>query len=148
MNSFEKLRMWASEVPFLPKPNTGDPYWYFDEDQEICEAIYGESYLKDEMRHVQRNMYIVFDDIQFEYERRKVLKELDMFTCKDRCLIGHPSSERFSLQYSIRNKKIIPMRSYGFLESPYIFESHKKASEAIDYIGDERLLRYYFRLLI
>lgn len=91
------------------------------------------------------NAFLTEEDAEFARERLKVIAELKKYAkefsdeqWKDN------KTQKYYIVYRYNDDYIISILTYTSKCSVLYFESSKKAQEAIDAVGEERIKKYYF----
>jgi hypothetical protein len=122
----------------------GEPYWHLTEDEVYCDIEYATSI--DYSRYTLGNYFKTKEEAEFECERLKVVNELSEWVTPYRnkglyAFYPHMSDTAKRFKIDIAKTSIPPL---DFL----YFESEKIAKKAIKAEGEDRILKYYYRLNI
>lgn len=122
------------------EPENGEVYWCVNEDYETdCFTWCNDDFDDDQFNNF--NVFQTKDEAEFARERKKVMRELDLWAV-DEFLTGRTHC---GISYDINGEITTPLWLDCY--SPHIFESREVAKKAIDAIGEERLKKYYFRVV-
>lgn len=134
-----------------PKPKTvwdleeGDTYYYIDVYGDISDGRVGNDCYEDEIFAIG-NVFLTEEDAEFAVERLKVIAELKKYAKEfgNEDWIGCNVKKYYFYYNSLDNKLEISFNyktSYG---NQLLFESPKKAQEAIAAVGEDSIKKYYF----
>lgn len=144
LSRIEELEKELLELKELAKeeqefPQVEDDYWCVDDDAEVSEVVwYGDDY--DQVRFSIGNVFKTKEQAEFAVEKLKVETELRKFGrhFKDN------DNNYFMKIDSIYNTIIIYYDGCYQTQGVIYFESEKKAEEAIESVGEERIKKYIF----
>jgi len=124
-------------------PQKGDLYWYIGSNGSICNNFYTGIGI-DKRRLDFGNCFKTKEDTEFKLEQLKVLRELEQLADDDQPWNGR--HDHYYIYYDTEDNGIkISCDSYYIITS-YYFKSEKSALAAIDSIGKDRLMKYYFQV--
>ena len=146
----ERLRAKAEELQeqMPDKPNTiwdlkiedCEKYYCIDSDGAIVQHMFNESF--DEVNRSRGNAFLTREEAEFELERRKVEAIMRKYS--------RPFDEdeiNYYIEYSYPRKHINIDAFYEYdCGIPY-FESEEIAQKVIDEIGEDKLKKYWFRII-
>ena len=136
-----------------PKPKTvwdiklGCEYWYIDSLGSIksCRWLNSES---DNKRRNFCNMFLTYEEAEFEAERRKVEAELiKLGGTRDMMSLGDENVYKYFMVYDMCAKGIYTYYYYSTNHLGQIFFKTKGACQsAIQEIGEDRIKKYIFNV--
>ena len=134
----EKIKALKAEVQREDEfPQDGDEYWYIDDDGVVMEMEWrGIEY--DQGRLSIDNVFRTKEQAEFAAEKLKVEAELRKFSRP--FLWG---TENTAILFDGDNFKFDTRLAYIF-QGTFYFESDKKAQQAIDSVGEDRIKKYIF----
>lgn len=135
----------------------GCEYWYIDHvdcslNQVRCGSDYGHKDVRSNMLYSIGNYFKTKKDAEFELERLKVIKELkdwstdnnstDAYLLVPEVMVSH---DYRSYEYRV---EVVHSDHIGYINLTYsiCFDSRETAEDAIRAIGEERILKYYFKI--
>lgn len=122
------------------KPESGDIYWCVDERCEPSRFAWdNDSY--DNAQLDNFNIFQTEEEAEFQAERTKIMWELDLWAVDEVSL----SNEHYGI-FCDSNGEI---RTTLWLQEylPHVFKTREVAKQAIRYIGEDRLKKYYFKVV-
>lgn len=140
------------EVPVKPiedesKPQSGrvkygNAYWLINSFGSLCQTIEAHHKIDDD-RYKVGNYFAAKEEAEFAAERLKVINELEKFAVKK---VVHAGDEPYyGIVYDADNKSVRIVYKCLDIDS-ILFLSKADVEAAIDVIGEERLIKYYFRI--
>lgn len=134
-----------------PKPKSvwdlknGDVYYFLTSYGYVMKTVLVNTDADNEKLSIG-NAFLTEEDAEFAVERLKVIAELKRYAKEfgNEDWIGCNVKKYYFYYNSLDNKLEISFNyktSYG---NQLLFESPKKAQEAIDAVGEERIKKYYF----
>lgn len=131
-----------------PKPNIGDKYWFITASGDICYDFWSNG-VTDNLRYKIGNVYYSEAEAEFALEKQLVTQELKDFALvhNERKLKWKSGNIRYYIYLSdyslIPEIKINNTWHSKFSDTVY-FTSREIAKQAIEEIGADRLIKYYF----
>ena len=133
----------VEELLFPVKPKTiydlkyGDKYLYLDMDgTTFCTGWDNDDIDKDRLD--LGNIFLTEEEAEFEVERRKVIQEFKRFSKE-----FEYNENNWNIAFDFSEEEIF-YDCNNILQYPYIyFESLEKAQEAIQKVGEDRVIKYY-----
>lgn len=120
-------------------PQDGDEYWYIDDEGDILNEKW-DGLDFEEYRLEIGNIYKTEDEAEFAVEKLKVEAELRKFSRP-----FEPMVDNFYMVLDTSDGSVdIWCMFYSKAEGAIYFESKKKAIEAIESVGEERVKKYIF----
>lgn len=122
-------------------PEHDELFYYVTDEGAVDRDRYQEEYFKDQILYL--NAFKTREEAELWAERFKVFRELSLFA-----LVGMPTIDENKYVYMIEYDRedddwyINPCRH--ILESPMAFESEELALKAANYVGEDRLKKYWF----
>lgn len=145
----EKISAYAQElkserIPELWTPKVGEKFYTINDSFGVCEEIiYDEMHLKIRFKNNLNNIFRTPEAARFEAECRKVAFELDKFA---RIHGGGDYSEKnFIALHLVLDTIVAAPCPWNEGNVPY-FPDSQTAERAVDEIGKERLLKYWFKV--
>lgn len=133
----EVLKIQKNEVY---EPEVHEKHWYINFDGKILSDMwFGMD--KDKGKLALGNVFSTKEEAEFELERRKVIVELNRFTCKYNEFL-----DVWRLSYDIRRKKLTFLRSDSIKDFGFYFESGEEGKKAIKEVGKDRIKKYLFEV--
>lgn len=134
----EELKNVKIEEDSVWKPKYNGDYWYIDIYCGVLKSIWKDTDA-DNLMLLCGNIFKTGEEAKFESERLKVVAELKKFSRKFR---------KGELNYYISlNSKTNELGIYVsdyYIGLDVYFESYKKANEAIEAVGEDRIKKYLF----
>lgn len=124
-------------------PQKGDHYYYITSDGNILFGTYDDNSL-DEDRRELGNMFKTIEEVKFKYEQLRVMHELEELADDKQPKDG--IHVHYTLMHDVKRNQIFPTHYYEFTSSSVSFKSYESALAAIDKIGADRLIKYYFKI--
>lgn len=125
------------------KPNWGENYFrigFFDN----IDSIKWENDAFDNKHYNARDIYKTREEAEFELERRKIMIELQNYADDHNGEISNPS-DAFWIAFDEDDMSItVEMKSYLPPVGTVLFSDANTAYDAIDAIGEDRILKYMF----
>lgn len=131
----EQIKEWV--------PENGDEYYYISTTGHIRSAIWRDEVF-DNLCLEYLNVYKTTEEAEFARERMKVFRELSLFALEQM-----PKKHNTEAIYTIecdRGEDDCYITWNFSVSAPVMFESEEMAQKAIDYVGEERLKKYWFRV--
>lgn len=129
------------------KPKYKDKYYFIDDRGEIIYSFWSggpDSILMDKDRYDLGNCFKTQEEAEFALERHKVIVELERFAKE----YNDPSEiPTWELRYNRKQKAIHIIDIIEYIDnfvSHIRFTSSNLVYEAIETIGEDRLIKYYF----
>jgi hypothetical protein len=121
-------------------------YFYISDTGIILSAVWNDS-PEDVKRLDSCNLFKTFEEAQEELSFRKIKKELEDFASANNSHINWDTNESKHFLYYKHNigKICIAFWSFDYYGTP-VFSSREIAKLAIDTIGEERLIKEYFKI--
>lgn len=134
-----------------PKPKSvwdlkdGDLYYYINDQGDIKSSYWGNMDI-DHSRRYLGNCFLTIEEVEFEYERRKVEAELlKLGGTRDMMALGDVNVCKYFMAYDICAEKIYIDHYYSTNHLGQIFFKTKEACQsAIQEIGEDRIKKYIF----
>ena len=123
------------------KPEKGDEYWYLNGHGSPLRSIWGDNF-QDVERYAISNYYQTKEECKFIKEKLKVIAELKEYAEPKNRAWGWGNIHYF-LYYDCTMKEVDISCGQIFKRSEIYFESEKKAKQAIDVVGEDRIKKYY-----
>ena len=137
----ERLKALKAEVQREDEfPQFGDDYWYVDSDAEVMDtASYDGEY--DQDRLSIGNVFKTKEQAQFVVEKLKVEAELRKYSRP----FKEGENENWFILWGTYKKEVqIDWSRKLVRQGTIYFESRKKANEAVESVGEERIKKYIF----
>ena len=138
----DELKKQENDGMWIPKG--GEYYWHIDSCGEVFHTInaFGQ---KDEKRFYIGNVFKTKEEAEFAVEKLKVLAELKVFSePKDR--EWDVENQHWDIRYDVQEEKVYADRWRLSKTNNIYFESNKKAQQAIDAVGEDRIMKYYLEV--
>ncbi len=147
----EELKMEQERLD--GKPSMGEFYYSIDETGCISENVWGCNHWNDNDRFNIGNAFKTFEDAEFELERRKVYAQLRRLSDTSMEKVGSrksPDIEKYTIIANLGYTGGIKGKIYTYfnntdIDTDIFFSTDADAESAIKTIGEDRLLKYYFR---
>ena len=126
------------------KPKYNDKYYFIDDRGEIIYSFWsgGPDVIRmDKDRYDLGNCFKTQEEAEFALERHKVIVELERFTKEHNDPSEIPTWE---LGYNRKEKAIHSIEYIDNFVSHIRFTSSNLVDEAIETIGEDKLIKYYF----
>jgi len=124
------------------EPEYGGQYWVVNVRGELIYQIWDDSGYDVESSN-NFNIFQTKEEAEFARERTKVMRELDLWATDYSPSMGKDS---YSISFSFELNKVCICPNFSFIKS-HTFETEEIAEQAIEAIGEERLKKYYFRVV-
>ena len=134
IEEFKKLETEGHDVW---KPKMDEDYWYVGYAGGVYKLVW-ESSDMDEKAFCIGNVFRTEEEAKHEVERRKVLAELKKFS---RNFEVHKN--KYCIKYDMISKNIDVYNNYGYATGELRFASEKDAKDAIEFVGEDRVVKYY-----
>lgn len=145
LNSLEKMYNSLTPPNKRWRAKKGDCYYYMNHAGAICSDTEGEQ-IKDTHRYRIGNYFETVYDADFERERLKVIAELrEWATPADDFDFTFNTNEIKKYIIVLESDKITVEKYYAYQPSELCFISREMATNAINAVGEERIIKYYFR---
>lgn len=126
------------------KPRTAEEYWWTDSVGLISRGVWEDDGI-DNGRWRFNNCYQTKEEANFAIEKSKVIAELKEFEePKDRK--WDRDNFHYFIYYDIYCGKVSISECWDSKLDCIYFESRKKAQQAIDAVGEERIKKYYLEV--
>lgn len=127
------------------KPNLGENYFRIDHFDNIT-SLEWENDVYDNKYYNARDIYKTKEEAEFEVERRKIMIELQNYADEHNGEIANPS-DAFWIAFDEDDMSItVEMESYLPPVGAVLFSNGDTAYDAIEAIGEDRILKYMFRV--
>lgn len=127
------------------KPNCGENYFRIDTFDNI-DSLKWENDIFDNKYYNARNIYKTKEEAEFEVERRKIMIDLQNYADEHNGEIAH-LSDAFWIAYDEDDMSItVEMESCLPPVGAVLFSDGDTAYDAIEAIGEDRILKYMFRV--
>lgn len=141
----ERLVDKSNESPLQGfRPHFGEQYFYINERGEV-DSFYNHNSKYDKMCYLIGNYFKTEEEAEFEVERLKVNTELKrMAKAWNTCEIDWEDEQqpKYYLRYS--GNGVSWASTYLLQIGAIYFTSEESCKAAIEFIGEERLKKYYF----
>lgn len=128
------------------KPNWGEDYFRIGVDDDDIIPLKWENDAFDNKYYNARNIYKTKEEAEFEAERRKIMTELQNYADEHNGEIARPSYA-FWLGFDEDDMAItVEFESYLPPVGTVLFSDEGTAYDAIKAIGEDRILKYMFRI--
>ena len=136
LEKIEKIKeeFKKKEKTFL---KTGDIYYFINHFNNVHSKYYGNNKSDRKLLRIG-NFFKTKEEAEFELERRKVITELNRFSCEFKV-----DNRNYYLFYECVNGLLYFTYDNYHKRSDIYFESEEKVNEAIEHVGKERILKYY-----
>lgn len=125
------------------KPKFGENYFRIDSCDDIA-LLRWDNDIIDNKYYNFRNIYKTKEEAEFEVERRKVMIELQNYADEHNGEIEHPA---YAFWIALNEDEItVETESYLAPVGTVLFSNEDTAYDAIEAIGEDRILRYMFRI--
>lgn len=127
------------------KPNFDEDYFRIGPFDNIT-SLKWENDVFDNKHYNTRNVFKTIEEAEFEVERRKIMIELQNYTDKHNEEIAHPSYafwlalDEDDMSITVENDSFLPP------VGTVLFSNGDIAYDAIETIGEDRILKYMFRV--
>ena len=125
------------------KPEQGDFYYYLDSTGEVWSNLWNKR-ICDYARYDIANVFKTEEEAEFALEKQKVIVELGRYALKHNDPTKEPTWE---LGYNRKEKAIHSIEYIDNFVSSIRFTSSNLVDEAIEAIGEDRLIKYYFGIV-
>lgn len=127
------------------KPITSEKYFFTYSDGDVDSVIWTEN-KADKGRYGLRNVFRTKEDAEFEVERRKIITELQNYADDHNGEISN-LSDAFWIAFDENDMSItVETDSYLPPVGAVLFSDGGTAYDAIETIGEDRILKYMFRV--
>lgn len=127
------------------KPNWGENYFRIDAFNDITSLEWNNDAF-DNKYYNTRNIYKTKEEAEFELERKQIMIELQNYADEHNGEITHPS-DAFWIAFDEDDMSItVEMESYLPPVGAVLFSDGDTAYDAIEAIGEDRILKYMFRV--
>lgn len=127
------------------KPNWGENYFRIDAFDNII-SLEWENDAFDNKYYNARNIYKTKEEAEFEVERRKIMTELQNYADEHNGEIAHPSYA-FWIGLDEDDMSItVDCESYLPPVGTVLFSDEGTAYDAVEAIGEDRIIKYMFRI--
>lgn len=132
------------ETPKFKYPKKSDIVWYISPDGEVNHWCWTDKDYERASIH-QGNIFSTQEQAEFERERRKVITELKLFAePEDREWDGN--NEHYFIAFDF-SENIVTCHSHIIVKRNDIyFETEEDCQKAIDFVGADRVKKYYLRV--
>lgn len=128
------------------KPNWGEDYFRIGVDNDDIILLKWENDFFDNKHYNARNIYKTKEEAEFEVERRKIMAELQDYADEHNSEIAHPS-DAFWIGFDEDDMSItVDYESYLPPVGTVLFSDEDTACNAVEAIGEDRILKYMFRV--
>ena len=135
----QRLKEEKENVLLLDKePRNLTVFYFIDECGDVCKGIWGKAPYSQEKMFKIGNVYKTKEACEFEAERLKVKAELKLFAKKFEYW-----SENWSFWFNRSSKILLSSDMRVTQDGCLCFESKNKVFEAINFVGEDRVLKYY-----
>lgn len=127
------------------KPNFGENYFHIVSFDNIT-SLEWENDVFDNKYYNTRNVFKTIEEAEFEVERRKIMAELQNYADEHNGEIAHPSYafwlalDEDDMSITVENDSFLPP------VGTVLFSNGDIAYDAIETIGEDRILKYMFRV--
>lgn len=127
------------------KPNFDEDYFRIGPFDNIT-SLKWENDVFDNKHYNTRNVFKTIEEAEFEVERRKIMAELQNYADKHNGEIAHPSYafwlalDEDDMSITVENDSFLPP------VGTVLFSNGDIAYDAIETIGEDRILKYMFRV--
>lgn len=128
------------------KPNLGEDYFRIGADSDDIILLKWENDAFDNKYYNTRNVFKTIEEAEFEVECRKIMIELQNYADKHNGEIAHPSYafwlalDEDDMSITVENDSFLPP------VGTVLFSNGDIAYDAIETIGEDRILKYMFRV--
>lgn len=133
----EEFKELETEWHDVWEPKMGEDYWYVGYAGGVYQLVW-ESSDMDKKAFCIGNVFNTKEEAEYEAEKLKVLAELKKFS---RNFELHKSN--YCIKYGMGSKKIGVYNNYHYATGELCFASEKDAKDAIEFIGEDRVIKYY-----
>lgn len=133
----EELKKIGIEKYYYFIPILDESYWYIDHYGDVYRDVWGDC-IGDGCKFNIGNVFRTEEEAKFEVERLKVLAELKKFS---RNFEVHKN--KYCIKYDMISKNIDVYNNYGYATGELRFVSEKDAKDAIEFVGEDRVIKYY-----
>ena len=134
-----------NEMPKFEYPKKDSYVWLLDSFGDVQGYHWRGSRLDIEAFQ-QGHIFPTQDEAKFERERRKVMAELELFKEPEYRDWNSRRYLHFSIYYSYDNEKFYFVDSCEFKHNDIYFATKEDAQRAIDFVGEDRVKKYYLRI--
>ena len=124
-------------------PQVGDTYWFIDS-TGFAKRSKWEGDNIDNTRLAIGNIAPTKEEMEFERERRKVIKELEKYAEKDKK--WNRKNKHHHILWDYTSNKVDYFQSLILQGADIYFESVEKAKKAVKAVGEDRVKRFYLRV--
>lgn len=127
------------------KPITSEKYFFTYSNGDVDSVIWTKN-KADKGRYGLRNVFRTKEEAEFEVERRKIMAELQNYADEHNGEIAHPSYafwlvlDEDDMSITVENDSFLPP------VGTVLFSNGDIAYDAIETIGEDRILKYMFRV--
>lgn len=126
------------------KPNYGDDY-YFISGHGCIEIDNWQDWDVDTRRYDMGNCFKTQEEAEFMVEKLKVIAELKRFTSKKHWNIDESQWELYVDHPESGEQCKLSINAWSYEQgSEFQFDTRQDAQDAIDAVGEKRILKYYF----
>ena len=131
-----------------PKPSFGDNYWFITSQGTVFDDTWDNNNI-DDRRYAIGNVYCSEEEANFELEKKLITQELKDFALEhnDGKIDWENDKDKYCLYSELTNalcELYVGIAWQGKYGATIYFTSHEITQQAIDVIGKERLIKYYF----
>lgn len=124
------------------EPEVRDEFWFVKKDGFISHDIWTDAIIDIEMLD-NFNVFQTKEEAEFQVERIKVMRELDLWAMENvRKIIG-----KYYIYYDSDGNTVSIDKLAYYAVVPHVFKSKEIAQKAIQAIGEDRLKKYYFKVV-
>ena len=145
-NQIEELKkVEIEEDDKVWKPKRGDDYFYIA-GRGCVEDDSWQNWSEDNERYSIGNCFKTYEEANFVVEKLKVIAELRQFASKEPWTTKGTQHELFVSHLSNARCKL-KINEWSYEQgSEFRFDTRQDAQNAIDAVGEKRILKYYFEV--
>ena len=132
------------ETPKFEYPNKGDKVWHISPDGKVNLWCWTDSDYEKALIH-QGNIVSTKKEAEFEVERRKVIAELKLFK-EPNNREWDDSTRHYFIYFNTATGRVEIDRLCLCKSSEIYFATQEDAQKAIDFVGIDRVKKYYLRI--
>ena len=142
--NLNKEEQEKKEIKKRWRPNLGEIYFRINWDDIVSLTWENDTY--DNKYYNTRNVFKTIEEAEFEVERRKIMAELQNYADEHNGEIAHPSYafwlalDEDDMSITVENDSFLPP------VGTVLFSNGDIAYDAIETIGEDRILKYMFRV--
>lgn len=131
------------------KPEICENYYFIGSTNEVFKSSWSNCH-SDKMRYILNNAFKTREEAEFEAKHREIRAELERFALKHNESETDWNNDCMPKYYIVYNHHFdrfdVYLYNWAQLSKEIFFTSEEVARKAIDYIGEENIRKYYFKI--